>query len=412
MKVGLEIALSDVQLDVTQANSQRQAAISVFAMPEPSSREVPLNLCLILDHSGSMRGKSLDTVKQAAKGLIEKLTPGDRITIIAFNHEAHVLVANQTVNQPADIQSQLDALTATGGTNIDEGLKLGIEECAKGKQGTVSQIFLLTDGENEHGNNDRCLKLAHVATGYGLTINALGFGDNWNQDILEQIADAGIGALAYIAAPELAVTEFDRLLNRAQSVGLTNAHLMLKLAPNTRLAELKPLAQVAPETIELPVTMEGDIAIARLGDLLVDAPRVVLANLYFDQLPEGSHTVAQVQVRYDNPLTGTTTASDISPITLQAVPTYTPQPNPAVQTHILALAKYRQTQIAENKLQQGDKTGAATMLQTAANTALQMGDRAGATVLQETATRLQSGETLSERDRKQTRIASKTVLQG
>jgi Ca-activated chloride channel family protein len=52
------------------------------------------------------------------------------------------------------------------------------------------------------------------------------------------------------------------------------------------------------------------------------------------------------------------------------------------------------------------------MLQTAAQTALQMGDQGAATVLQVNATRLQAGESLSDSDKKQTRLVSKTVLQG
>lgn len=412
MQVGLEIALSDAEIDATQVTSQRQVAISVFALPEPSARSLPLNLCLVLDHSGSMRGKSLDTVKQAAKGLIDKLTPGDRISIVTFDHQAHVLVPNQPVEQPADIQSQLNQLSPAGGTNIDAGLKLAIEEAAKGKQGTVSQIFLLTDGENEHGDNDRCLKLAHLAASYNLTIHTLGFGDHWNQDMLEKIADAGTGALTYIPTADQAIAAFDQLMQRAQSIGLTNAHLLLKLLPQARLAEMKPIAQVSPETIELPIQTEMDGVSVRLGDLGIEVPRVVLANLYLSQLAPGNQTIAEVAVRYDNPATGQTQIlSPSQSIVIQATPNYTPNPNPTVQTSILALAKYRQTQIAETKLQQGDASGAATMLQTAAKTALQMGDATGATVLQETATRLQSGEDLSERDRKQTRIVSKTVLQ-
>ena len=90
---------------------------------------------------------------------------------------------------------------------------------------------------------------------------------------------------------------------------------------------------------------------------------------------------------------------------------YQPYVDSQVQQYILALGKYRQTQLAEAKLQQGDRAGAATMLQTAAKTALQMGDKGAATVLQTSATRLQSGEELSEADRKKTRIVSKTILQ-
>ena len=66
----------------------------------------------------------------------------------------------------------------------------------------------------------------------------------------------------------------------------------------------------------------------------------------------------------------------------------------------LALAKYRQTQLAEQKLQQGDRAGAATLLQTAAKTALQMGDTNAATVLQSNATILQGGADLSEAEKK------------
>ncbi|MEL6855717.1 MAG: hypothetical protein AAFO83_11500, partial [Cyanobacteria bacterium J06607_13] len=63
------------------------------------------------------------------------------------------------------------------------------------------------------------------------------------------------------------------------------------------------------------------------------------------------------------------------------------------------------------KLEAGDREGAVTMLQSAANTAIQMGDQNAATVLQNNATQLQAGKELSERDRKKTRIVSKTQLQ-
>ena len=73
---------------------------------------------------------------------------------------------------------------------------------------------------------------------------------------LEKIADTAAGTLAYIAEAAQAVTEFGRLFNRMQSVGLTNAYLQIELKPKVRLAELKPVAQVAPDTIELAVEDE------------------------------------------------------------------------------------------------------------------------------------------------------------
>ncbi len=411
MKVNLHSTLNDTNIDASQSSSQRQMAISISAMADELERTVPLNLCLILDHSGSMEGKPLETVKQAAGQLVEKLKEGDRLSVVAFDHRAKVIVRNQIINDSASIKREINKLRASGGTAIDEGLKLGIEELGKGQKDSISQAFLLTDGENEHGDNDRCLKLAKLATDYNLTLNSLGFGDDWNQDILEKIADAGGGTLAYIQRPEQAIEEFGKLFNRIQSVGLTNSYLRFSLMSRVRLAELKPIAQVAPDTIELPVQKEGDEFMVRLGDLMKDVERVVLVNIYIGQLLEGKQTIAQLQIRYDDP--GQSKEYLLSePILVEAnvMQKYQPQINPEVQNHILALAKYRQTQIAETKLQQGDRAGAATMLQTAAKTALQMGDTGAATVLQTSATRLQDGGELSEADRKKTRIVSKTIL--
>lgn len=411
MKVNLQCTLSDSYLDAAQASSQRQLGVSIAAMIDGDRGNVPLNLCLVLDYSGSMAGQPLKTVQQAACRLVDKLRSDDRLSVVIFNHQARVLVGQQLVSNPSAIKQQINSIRASGGTAIDEGLKLGIEEVAKGKEGSISQIFLLTDGENEHGDNNRCLKLAHLSADYNLTLSTLGFGDHWNQDVLERIADAGGGSLSYIQTPEAAVDEFTRLFTRIQAVSLTNAHLIFNLLPSVRLAELKPIAQVAPETVELTTLQEASQVSVRLGDLMVGVPRIILVNLYITQKSIGTHPILQAQVQYDDPSrAGIGVLSDLVTVAVTVESVYQPAPNPEVQQQVLALAKYRQTQIAEQKLQLGDRQGAVTLLQTAAKTALQMGDTKAATVLQDNATRLQAGQDLSERDRKQTRIVSKTVL--
>ncbi|MEL6222664.1 MAG: VWA domain-containing protein [Cyanobacteria bacterium J06627_8] len=412
MNVGLQAALNDANLNATQASSQRQLAVSISAIAGSSGRTAPLNLCLILDQSGSMNGRPIEMVKKAALQIIDSLSPGDRISLVTFDHRAKVIVPNQVIENPANIKFEINKLRASGGTAIDEGMKLGIEELSKEKDETISQAFVLTDGENEHGNNDRCLKLAELAASHNITLNSLGFGDLWNQDILERIADAGGGTLSYIQKPEDAVGAFSRLFERVQSIGLTNAYLMLDFSPQVRLAELKPVAQVMPDTIELPLMQEGRQYIVRLGDLMLDTPRVVLANLYIGRLSEGHQTIARLQARFDDPsMNKEDVFSEQIPVEATVMTAYHPEPNDQVQHHVLALAKYRQTQIAESKLNAGDRQGAATMLQSAAKTALQMGDQGAATVLQASATQLQAGGDLSEADRKKTRIVSKTILQ-
>ena len=56
MQVAIETVISDPQVDISQGSSQRQISIEISALAEPEDRQLPLNLCLILDHSGSMKG--------------------------------------------------------------------------------------------------------------------------------------------------------------------------------------------------------------------------------------------------------------------------------------------------------------------------------------------------------------------
>ena len=412
MGVNLQSYLSDSNIDARINSSQRQLSLAISANSDCASFDLPLNLCLVLDSSGSMSGKPLKMVQQAAINIVEKLKPGDRISIVAFNHRAKAIVPNQLITDIRSIKRKIEQIVADGGTSIDEGLRLGLKEAAAFNQYCVSRIFLLTDGENEHGDNIRCFRIAELAAEHNVTLDTFGFGEHWNQDALEEISDRARGTLVYIEQPNRIVAEFERLFTRAQSVGLTNSSLTVELMSKVRLASIKPVAQVAPETIELPIQLEGNYFTVRLGDLMVDRPRIVLINFYINQLPPGKHKVAAVQLCYDDPGNNRDNLhSNVLAIELESQDTYQPKPNDLVQNHILALAKYRQTQIAETKLYQGDYAGAATMLQNAAQTALQLGDRQGATILQTNATRLQIGKDLSLGDRKKTRLVSKTILQ-
>ena len=411
MQLNLKHYLSDAQIDANSRNSQRQLSLEISAIAESTDYDLPLNLCLVLDCSSSMQGQPLETVKQAAISLIEKLQPSDCISVIAFNHQAKVIVPNRSAVDITRIKTLINKLEADGGIAIDQGMKLGIKEISYRKLNTVSHLCLFSNGTNQQGEDRLCLQFAKLAAEYKITIHSLGFGEDWNQDLLEKIADLAKGTLTYIEKPEQTLSKFEQVFARLQTVGLTNAYLIVELSTGTRLGKLKPISQVAPETVEIPLKLEGNYFKVHIGDLMKDQARILLLNLYINQLFPGTHQIATVQISYDNPaIGGENLFSPIFPITINSQEEYQPALNPQVQQSILLLAKYRQTQIAEAKLQQGDQLGAATMLKNAAKTALQLGDEASATVLQNSATSLQTGRELSCKERKKTRLAAKTIL--
>lgn len=145
---------------------------------------------------------------------------------------------------------------------------------------------------------------------------------------------------------------------------------------------------------------------------MIQREKVILVNLYINQLPIGEHAIAIIKTTYDDPALGRNNLEHLPiPIYVASQSNYEPQINQQVQNFILTLAKYRQTKIAETKLLKGDLKSAVTMLQNAANIALQLGHISGAKVLQNSADKLQQSIELSPQEKKKTRLASKTTLQ-
>jgi len=136
------------------------------------------------------------------------------------------------------------------------------------------------------------------------------------------------------------------------------------------------------------VQQEADGRFVRLGDLMKEVKGSWRTFTWVSC--QGGQAIATLQVRYDDPaLNQTGLLTETIPVEANVLRLFQTAPNRRCSHTSWSVAKYRQTQLAEAKLQQGDRTGAATM-QTAAKTALQMGDKGAATVLQ-TSTRLQRG---------------------
>src|SRR5262249_13262855 len=131
-----------------------------------------LNLSLVLDVSGSMYEEDgtgisrLKRIQDAAKAAIGKLQPDDSIAIVAFAHNALVLLPSTRVAEKDkidDVINRIDMFDVDpGGTAMDEGIALGMAEVEKTPApGKLSQIVVLTDGETSGEQN--CKALAQKA---------------------------------------------------------------------------------------------------------------------------------------------------------------------------------------------------------------------------------------------------------
>ena len=147
--------------------------VSANATAEEAPAQRPRNLCMVLDHSGSMSGPKLQNLKEAVSRVIDELNPQDTLAIIIFDERAKVIVPSTQASDKEALKAAVAGIREAGGTKMSSGLTAGLEEVRRAAQpGTISRILLLTDGQT-WGDAPECERLAAEAGQAGIPISAL-----------------------------------------------------------------------------------------------------------------------------------------------------------------------------------------------------------------------------------------------
>src|SRR5579859_2740740 len=208
--------------------------LDVSAQPGTSevTTQLPLNLNLVLDHSGSMSGPKLQHLKDAVSRIIDVLTPQDTLSIIVFDEHAKVIAPADPVADKEALKAAVAGIREAGGTQMSSGLKAGLDEAQRGAHaGTVSRILLLTDGQT-WGDAEECVRLAAAAGQAGIPISAFGVGadEDWSVSLLDKIAQQSQGQADYIAQPADMLASFRNTVQTMQNTVVKGAVLTLQLA--------------------------------------------------------------------------------------------------------------------------------------------------------------------------------------
>ncbi|UCC55147.1 MAG: VWA domain-containing protein [Gammaproteobacteria bacterium] len=161
------------------------------------------NLVFLVDVSGSMQSPDkLELLKSALRLLVHELRAEDRVSIVVYAGASGVVLEPTPGDQVATIGAALDSLTAGGSTNGGAGIRLAyaLAQQAFIKDG-INRVILATDGDFNVGTVDfEMLKqLVEDRRAHGIGLTTLGFGTgNYNDHLMEQLADAGNGNYAYI----------------------------------------------------------------------------------------------------------------------------------------------------------------------------------------------------------------------
>ena len=189
---------------------------------EPQSDKRPAsNLVFLLDVSGSMNSPDkLPLLKKSLLLLSKQLRPSDKVAIVVYAGASGVVLEPTEGNQTLKIEQALESLTAGGSTNGQAGIHLAYQLAKKSYDPTgINRVLLATDGDFNVGtsNVDSLKELIKQMREEGISLTTLGFGTgNYNDELLEQLADVGNGNYAYIdslnEARKVLVEELDSTL--------------------------------------------------------------------------------------------------------------------------------------------------------------------------------------------------------
>jgi Ca-activated chloride channel family protein len=163
----------------------------------------PAVLTFVIDVSGSMDMENrLGLVKRSLKLLVDRLGERDRIGIVVYGTRGRVILDPTPATERGAILGAIRSLRPEGSTNLDEGLDLGYEMAQRflDPEG-VNRVVLCTDGVANNGVTDASKLLAriHTQSEKRVFLTALGFGmGNYNDALLQRLADEGDGQYAYI----------------------------------------------------------------------------------------------------------------------------------------------------------------------------------------------------------------------
>jgi len=163
----------------------------------------PLDLAVVIDRSGSMDGDRLDHAKSAARGIVDKLDAQDHVALIQYDDSAQVVVGSLAMDATGKqtIDHAIAAMFTGGSTNLEAGLELGRKEVERVyKTGEASRLILLSDGRANVGVVDpkQIAESARDAANHGVRVTSVGIGLDFNEDLMEGIAEAGRGNYHYV----------------------------------------------------------------------------------------------------------------------------------------------------------------------------------------------------------------------
>lgn len=365
----------------------------------------PLNVCLALDRSTSMKGAKMDLLKAAAIHFLRDMRAEDIFSVITFSDRAEVIIPAGFQSERMKLESRIRDIQASGATELFQGLDCALNEVRRGRDARrVNHLIMLTDGHT-YGDEEACLQGAAKASKEGIGISVMGIGADWNDIFLDQVASRTGNASRYIAHPQ----EIQKLLAQ-------------KFSELTRvLAEETSLQFQLPEGVRLNYAFRmqpesGPLIIeetAKLGPILRDTDTAILFEFYVE--PHALGAEGALLLDGSLKISMATRPTPLTPVRVRFQcnvadePALTPPPSVILKA-LSRLTLYRMQDRARNESLDGNYDKATRSLKNLAVHLLEQGHRDLANTVLLEAENMQRKHTFSLSGEKDIKYATRALM--
>ncbi len=314
-------SMQDSSLDISYAVNYRylksNSPATVFVLIEIYTNKTSANssrkaiLSIAIDCSSSMQGKKFKQAKEAALDLVELLGGNDYLSIISFDKSARVDLGSTKKSESTSVQrSAIKDLKLGKGTNIYDGLELAYKEVSKeireeadintngynSNNNTVKRtIVLLTDGQSSVGETEETefVNLSKRIREQNITISTIGIGDNYDQQLLHAIAEAGSGIPYHVKELDDLQKIFSEQADELSSTMIINPDFTIRMMPG---AHIQGAYMVTPTLIKQNIDKTNNsIFTARLRDIVVGERQTMALRIDLPERTPGIYRLARIE---------------------------------------------------------------------------------------------------------------------
>ncbi|MEL6195979.1 MAG: VWA domain-containing protein [Myxococcota bacterium] len=255
--------------------------------------DMPTDLFVVLDRSGSMTGEKLQRAKAAARGLIAQLSPIDRFSLVSYESGTRMEIPLSNADHRAREHwlAVIDRLETAGGTNMSAGLDLAHEHLVqKRRPNRATRVVLISDGQANEGDPSvpGLTRRARRAAQAEYVLSTVGVGLDFNEQLMTTLANVGTGNFYFVEnATHLAKVFHDEF---------DSARATIASALSVQLAT--PRGVTVRDAAGYVLERDGDTTIFRPGSLFAGQQRRIWIEYHIAGNQLGELRLGSVDARY------------------------------------------------------------------------------------------------------------------